>query len=171
MIYLESGDFMKRILIIILIMLVITGCGKEKDEKNVALSSNNKENIPSVNNENKNKNVVNLYLFHSNTCSHCQDEKAWLKSIESDYDYLRIHYYEVSENRELYNKVKEVLEISNNGVPLTIIGNDYYLGFSSARERKLIRAIEDTSEVEICDVIEAIINNKDYNSCKEENER
>lgn len=174
---------MKKTLILLIAILILTGCeSKNKDENsNMNLSSNSNTNSNSnsnnndeteqFNKENEGKYKVNLYLFHSNSCSHCQEEKAWLKTIEKDYKYLNIHYYEVSENEALYKKVKEVYDITSTGVPLTIINNDYYLGFSSSKERKFSRLIKEASTEDFCDVVSAIIKNEDYLACKKKNER
>ena len=32
----------------------------------------------------KEKNLVNIYLFHSNTCPHCAEEKKLLKEFEDN---------------------------------------------------------------------------------------
>ena len=34
------------------------------------------------------KEKVNLYLFHSETCTHCQAEIKYLKELEKEYDNL-----------------------------------------------------------------------------------
>lgn len=167
---------MKKILIVVFILLLLLGCSNntndnKKDDEINNVNSTNENNSDNSNDIDDGTYIVNFYLFHSNSCSHCQEEKAWLKSIEKQYSYLKIHYYEVSENEALYIKVKEVFNITSNGVPLTIIGNDYYLGFSETKERKFIRIIEDTSTKEYCDVIDSIIKNKDYISCMKANEQ
>ena len=79
------------------------------------------------------KEKVNLYLFHSETCMHCQAEIEYLKELEKEYDNLKIHLYEVDshkDNAEKMIKVKEKLNIDSPNVPFTVIGNYYYIGFS-----------------------------------------
>lgn len=171
---------MKRLTILILCLLVLVGCDNKKREvSNTNTNTNTNSNI-----ENSNSNsygdendpavgtyTVHLYLFHSNTCEHCKEEIEWLKSIENDYSYLKIHYYEASENQKLYEKVKDIMKIDSPYVPLTIIGEDWYIGFASSKERKFIRTINEYSKEDFCDVVGTIINGGDVNACMEKNKR
>lgn len=165
---------MKKKILILLVLILLVGCSNNKNEdrnidNNNNLSSESNTNLKD-NSSNEDKNEVNFYLFYSNTCSYCQDEKAWLSSIQKEHSYLKTHYYEVSENNEIYQKIKSIFNISSNGVPLTIIGNEYYLGFSDSKGRKFERIIKELSEKKSCDVVDAIINNRDYTSCMKINE-
>ena len=45
------------------------------------------------------KNSVNIYFFHSNTCSHCKAENNFLKSIEKQYDNVNVYRYEVHDEK------------------------------------------------------------------------
>lgn len=103
---------------------------------------------------------INLYLFYGKECPHCEEERKWLKTIKENYkDYLNIYYFEVwhnEDNKEIMNKVKNQFNIREEGVPLTIIGNDYYVGYSesigSMIENKIKEYIEldnDQNEVKI----------------------
>ena len=49
-------------------------------------------------------NNLDINVFVSNTCPHCAELKEFLKSIENNYDYLNLNFYEVSssENQELF---------------------------------------------------------------------
>ena len=79
------------------------------------------------------KEKVNLYLFHSETCMHCQAEIEYLNTLKEEYDNLKIHLYEVDshkDNAKLMIKVKDKLKIDSPNVPFTVIGNYYYIGFS-----------------------------------------
>ena len=40
-------------------------------------------------------NLVNIYFFHSNTCSHCQEEQKLLKKLEERYDNIKIYEIEI----------------------------------------------------------------------------
>lgn len=79
---------------------------------------------------------INLYLFYGQECPHCEEERKWLKTIKKNYkDYLNIYYFEVwhnEDNKKIMNKVKNHFDITQDGVPLTIIGNDYYVGYSES---------------------------------------
>ena len=75
---------------------------------------------------------VNLYLFHSSTCPHCKEERAYLKKLKKKYDYLKVIEYEVHDSALVTEKVRDSLGIKESYVPITVIGSDYIIGFSSA---------------------------------------
>lgn len=80
------------------------------------------------------ENQVNLYLFSSKTCPHCTKEKAFLKKITPEYPYLKITDFEITTNRNNANileEIGEIMSIDTSGIPLTIIGNDYLIGYGS----------------------------------------
>ncbi len=79
-----------------------------------------------------NKNLVNIYLFHSATCPHCQEEIKYLKEIDNYYDNIRIYMYEVSDidNATLMNEVAALYDTPVSGYPFTVIGDKYFKGFS-----------------------------------------
>lgn len=106
------------------------------------------------------KEEVNVYLFHSETCMHCQAEIKFLDSIKEEYN-LNLHYYETyfnADNKELMNKVKDKMNIKSQYVPFTIIGNVYYIGFSDTIETAILESIKNYNNK---DVVDKIINNKD----------
>ena len=80
----------------------------------------------------KEKNLVNIYLFHSNTCSHCAAEKELLNELEDKYDNIRIYKYEISDkkNVDLLDEVALMFDTKVTGVPFTVIGEKVYKGFS-----------------------------------------
>ena len=39
-------------------------------------------------------NLVNIYFFHSNTCSHCKAEGKLLEELMNEYDNIKIYKYE-----------------------------------------------------------------------------
>lgn len=78
------------------------------------------------------KNLVNIYLFHSNTCPHCQEEIKTLEEFLKEYDNIKIYKYEISDdaNLELLDEVSKLYDTQVSGVPFTIIGDKYFKGFS-----------------------------------------
>lgn len=82
-----------------------------------------------------NKNIVNIYFFHSKDCSHCHEESRFLNSIEEKYDNINIYRYEIHENQnnELRINIQEIYDIKTNGVPLTIIGDTPYTGYLDSK--------------------------------------
>lgn len=78
------------------------------------------------------KNLVNIYLFHSSTCPHCKEEQVLLKELEEKYDNIRIYKYEIYTDNygDLFEEVAKLLGTKARGVPFTVIGNKTYTGFS-----------------------------------------
>jgi len=78
------------------------------------------------------KNLVNIYLFHSSTCPHCKEEIKYLDNIIDEYSNIKIYMYEINdeENVKLLDEVAALYDTSVNGTPFTIIGDKYFKGFS-----------------------------------------
>lgn len=74
---------------------------------------------------------VNLYFFESKSCPHCAKEKVFLEKIAPDYPDLKIHDFEISnpQSNLLLRTIGEKLKIETSGVPITIIGRDYFVGY------------------------------------------
>lgn len=107
--------------------------------------------------------TVNLYLFHGDGCPHCAAEREFLDEIKDNYENLDIHLYEVwydEENQELMQKVKDALNIEQNGVPLTVIDSDYYIGYNTDTGMKIEDKIKNYSPGE--NVVENILSDSDY---------
>ena len=77
------------------------------------------------------KNLVNIYFFHSNDCSHCNSELIFLDTLEKKYDNIKIYKYEVHDNTNNQKRleISKLYNLKNSGVPLTIIGDTAYLGY------------------------------------------
>ena len=92
----------------------------------------------------KEEDKITLYLFYGDGCPHCAQEKIFLDSIKDSYDNLDIVMYEVwknPENQKFLEQVKNELGIQRSGVPVTIIGDTYMVGWSEALEGRVTRAI------------------------------
>lgn len=113
---------------------------------------------------------VDLYLFYSSTCPHCKAERIYLKELQKEYDYLTVHEYEVRENIIVTEKVKDGLGIKESYVPITIIGSDYIIGFSSATKSDIKFLIDKYHDNDGCDVTRKIIQGKSIKSCLKQNE-
>ncbi len=95
------------------------------------------------------KNLVNIYLFHSDTCPHCKEEIKFLNDIKDDYDNIRIYMYEIgdSSNLRLMDEVAKLYDTPVSGTPFTIIGDKYFKGFSyDGYHERFIAAIDYYSE-------------------------
>src|SRR5574344_1077075 len=112
---------------------------------------------------------VDLYLFHSATCEHCQAERAYLEELQTEYPNLNVHLYEVTDDKDnasLMKKVKEAMNISNQQVPFTIIGNTYYIGFEDSIKESMTELIKEESETPSTNVVDMIFNNHDISGIK-----
>ena len=110
---------------------------------------------------------IDLYLFHSSTCEHCQAEIEYLNSIKEDYPNLKIHLYEVTDpteesinNSELMKKVGATLNVKYQ-TPFTILGTTYYVGFSDSIKDSLGKLIEEESKKPSTNVVRKIFNDED----------
>ena len=92
------------------------------------------------------ENKINLYLFHGSTCPHCAEEREFLETIKKEYkDSVNFVYYEVwhdKVNAKYADAVKEALNITSGGVPLTVIGSDYYVGFNDANKESIKESLD-----------------------------
>ena len=140
----------KRILVIILLLLTLIPI-------NSKASSTYVDKVSKYTNAPIEKGKVNLYLFHGADCPHCEEERNWLKEIEEKYqDKLNIYYYEVwynDDNLAIMQDVKKEFGVEKNSVPLTIIGEKYFVGFSSVMsssiENKIKEYIDEASDANI----------------------
>ena len=120
---------------------------------------------------NAEENEIRLYLFHSSSCPHCKAEKEFLDSIKDDYPSLKVIEYEISGNAmnyNFYNKVLKKTGINATGVPFTLIGTDYYVGFdeSTGTDKEIKKSIEKFLNGDYVDVIAKIKNDEDISDIK-----
>lgn len=101
--------------------------------------------ISNVNAEEEEKNIVNLYLFYSDTCPHCSKEISLLDKLSKEYSNLRIYSYEIKEekDKELYQQATKIFNLNITSIPFTVVGDAYFTGYSKTQsERKLRSVIE-----------------------------
>lgn len=75
---------------------------------------------------------LELIYFWGDGCPHCAKESKFLEQIAEKYPDLEITKYEVwydSKNQELFKKTAKELGITQLGVPLTIVGDKYFVGY------------------------------------------
>lgn len=158
----------KMLILVLLFVFLVVGCNKNNEIEETPILENEEvekeEKDPNIG-----KNRVDFYLFYSSTCGHCHNERRWIETIREEFPYVDFHMYEVSEEEELFIKVLDAYGIEDSSVPVTIIGNDYFVGYSETKNRKFIRYIEELSKKENCGVVETIIQNGDVEACMEIN--
>lgn len=76
---------------------------------------------------------VNVYMFWGNGCPHCAKEKEFLEALDENNPEVKLYDFEIYENkqnRQYFIEVGKVLETDTTGVPLTIIGDEVFIGYS-----------------------------------------
>ena len=73
-----------------------------------------------------------VYFFWGDGCPHCMKLKPLMEEWKNTYPQLQFGSYEVynnPENRETMTEMAEKLNVKNLGVPLTIVGDQAFVGF------------------------------------------
>lgn len=76
---------------------------------------------------------VTLVLFHGEGCPHCAAEREFLTQLSKDHPALVIEQHEVwydAANRALLAETAQRLGFEPTGVPVTVIGDRVWIGFS-----------------------------------------
>lgn len=107
----------------------------------MALNKDYQDVTANIVNEKVEENKINIYLFYSYTCPHCHDEIEYFKELEKKYENkINIYKYEVLKNKDnavLMKKTKNLFDVSSTGVPFTVIGKEYILGFSETTKDQI----------------------------------
>ena len=129
---------MKKIYYILILILCIpfTVFALNKDYKDIVKDYYNLDETENI----------NIYLFYSKTCKHCHEEEEYLNEWKEKYqDKINIYKYEVTENiqnKKIMQELKNTFDIANNGVPFTVIGENYILGFNETYKEEFITIID-----------------------------
>ena len=130
---------MKRIIKLILFLLLII------PTSTLALSKDYNDYVGKYYNI-KNDEKVNIYLFYSKICPHCQKEEKYFETLKEKYqDKINIYTYEVTENKtnnEIMKSLKKELKENSQGVPFTIIGSKTFLGYDESLNERIENTIE-----------------------------
>ena len=118
-----------------------------------ALSENYEDKISDVVNVNVDEDKINIYLFYSTYCPHCHEELEYLDKLKYKNDYkdkINIFTYEVTEdetNSENLLKVKNMFNDNSLGVPFTVIGDKYILGFGNGTDERIENILNEYLEI------------------------
>lgn len=130
---------MKRIIKLILFLLLII------PTSTLALSKDYNDYVGKYY-DIKNDDKVNIYLFYSKICPHCQKEEKYFETLKEKYqDKINIYTYEVTENKtnnEIMKSLKKELKENNQGVPFTIIGSKTFLGYDESLNERIENTID-----------------------------
>jgi thiol-disulfide isomerase/thioredoxin len=81
-----------------------------------------------------NGSTVSIYLFYGEGCPHCEAERPFLEDMKKIYN-LDVKEYEVwynLENKALFAQMARAYNVAPDGVPMTFIGENYFVGFSDS---------------------------------------
>ena len=130
---------MKKIIKFVLFLLLII------PTSTIALSKDYNDYVGKYYNI-KNDEKVNIYLFYSKICPHCQKEEKYFETLKEKYqDKINIYTYEVTENKtnnEIMKSLKKELKENSQGVPFTIIGSKTFLGYDESLNERIENTIE-----------------------------
>jgi thiol-disulfide isomerase/thioredoxin len=79
--------------------------------------------------------IVEVEFFYSKTCPHCHEEIEFFHELKKEISNFEVDYHEITDsenNYKLLQAYQKKLDIKNSGVPLTIVGEKYFVGFQSA---------------------------------------
>lgn len=106
------------------------------------------------------KNVVHLYFFNGDGCQHCAHEKVFLAEMQEKYgEQFVVHDHEVwyhEENGKVFEEFAKAFDFEPSGIPVTFIGDQYFVGFGENTKKSIRTAIEDGIENGVVDTIQIV---------------
>lgn len=108
--------------------LLFTGCSGQTDLQTTVTP----EGSFTEQKEEKTDALLTVYFFWGEGCPHCEDEKPFLQKMEEKYPEVGIQSLEVwknAKNRKLMQSFGKKLDATVNGVPFTVIGEEYTVGW------------------------------------------
>jgi thiol-disulfide isomerase/thioredoxin/glutaredoxin-related protein len=115
---------------------------------------------------------VTVYFFWGKGCSHCSNEKIFLKKLKKRLLNIEVISYEIWENEQnllLLKKISKKMDIDVSAIPVTIIANKYFIGFSDEKTtgRDIEKAIIEAQENCSPDLIKELVLENEINSSKD----
>ena len=117
--------------------------------------------------------AVNVYVFHSDTCSHCKAAIRYLESIKDRYD-LNVYKYEVNDEgaKDKIKIVEDYFDVSIASVPVVIINNRHMRGYSDTTTSQMyLYNIKLASDPDFVDEIGIKLGEVNENVVKKENKK
>ncbi|RJX32050.1 MAG: hypothetical protein C4516_05280 [Oxalobacter sp.] len=105
----------------------------------------------------KSTGAVNIHVFWSKGCIHCKKALRFLEDLEAREQVVRVIRHEVTgtkEDMELFLSVAKHFDIAQPGVPLFVIGSQFFLGYGDdATTGQTLRAEIMQCQAKGCDEI------------------
>ncbi len=76
--------------------------------------------------------AVDIYFFHSKTCHHCLKQKPVMENVAQLNNEIKLHSYEVSEQRQIWQDFLKQHQLKSEAVPRTVIGDKQFIGYSES---------------------------------------
>lgn len=107
---------------------------------------------------------VPVYFFYGDGCPHCAKEEYFLEQLEAEDPSIRLEAFEIYnnlENQQLLMDVGVSLNTSVSGVPFTVVGTKYFVGYRSdtTTGADIEDAIEDCKSGSCEDVVGGLLQN------------
>lgn len=82
---------------------------------------------------------IDVFFFYSKSCPHCSQMNPYLIQMANENPEVNLYQLEISiwKNSALMTKVAKELNVDNGGVPFTVIGDEYFVGWSDMYLPKL----------------------------------
>ena len=106
-------------------------------------------------------NIIDIHVFYSEDCPHCKAQFEFLERYEAENADVIVHSYEVTrgiENRELLNRVHEIMNNQSSMIPFTVIGTMNLVGFNANIELQIEKIVEAYREHNYRNIVGEIIN-------------
>lgn len=136
---------MKRLLNILVtsfIVLLLFGCFPQTIK---ALASDYEDKVSKIVGIETDSDKLSVYIFHRKSCPHCRQELEWMKEYEKENEDIVVYYFEIEGNKHNMQLAKDVIKelgMTSQSVPITVVGDKYFNGYSDAVQSGIIEAID-----------------------------
>lgn len=114
---------------------------------------------------------IKVYFFYEDDCTDCNEAKKWLEDLLKEHNRVRPEIVKISDNKDLYDDVRNLLDINKDKMPLMVIGSNYFMGFNDKVKNNLTKAIKAYEESEnYCNLVNKVQDGDDTKACLEVNE-
>jgi thiol-disulfide isomerase/thioredoxin len=102
-----------------------------------------------------------VQFFWAEGCPHCYTQSKFLDELQKKDKDLVVHKYEISKNRknqQLLVEIGKKLKFDTSGVPITVIGENYIVGYTEGiTDRQILKLLSGQSEKkdnvgEVCEI-------------------
>jgi len=117
--------------------------------------------VLAVDNQNNDKQIVNLHVFYGKGCSHCGKALDFLKMMDRKYPSLEVKKHEVyfdTQERNLFGQMATGFGTSIEGVPTIFINNKVIVGFSNTIAESVEQEIQQCLAYSCNDPVDKIKN-------------